>query len=478
MRRIGAAFRDWLLSTVGFIVLAAVVVIVGTAVANALVITQSEERLVERMEQRVVTQARTTAATLRLLDEDSQRAALESPGLGDPGQAILIVSSDGVEVTVAAGPAFEPEPLPVLPGHAELRASIGEPLEVNQPIEFRIAVGAIDDRRLLVVAESTSEIDRTLDDLTRIILLAGATTLAAVVAFTSLIIVLARRSITDSIAVAEAIAAGNLDARTDHRASTRDTRRLAAAIDEMSAALREEAVARNASEERLRGFVANASHELRTPLTTIRAYGELLRRGQLGPAEGRERALDRIESESTRMVHIIDGLLDLALLDREPLGTSSTVDVGAIAQDAVDDARVTAPGREVVLDREAEAFVEGDELRLRQAIGNLVTNARVHGEGRITVVVTSTDEHVVVSVTDEGPGMTAREAAQAFDRFWRADRSRSRQTGGSGLGLSVVAAVVEAHGGSVELATDPGVGSTFTVRLPAMRASRSGAGRE
>ena len=465
--------RDRLFSTTGFVVVVGLVVVVGVALANAIVITQTEERLTERLDDRIIIQARTTAAALRLVDEAEQPVVLEATALGGREQAVAVVTrSDAGEVVVPSGPAFDPDPEPVLPGFAMLEGRLGEVFGIDEPVGYRVGAVAIDDNRVLVVAERTSEIEHTIDDLAAIITLAGLTALTAILAVAALVIVLARRPITESIAVAEAIAAGNLDARVDHRATTHDTRRLTSALNRMVDALRSEAAGRNAADARVRGFVAVASHELRTPLTSIRAYVELLRQGMVTDQADRVRALERVSSESARMSKIIDGLLDLALLDQEASLDLLPVDLAAIAADVVDDARAASPDRTFVLDAPPEPpVVLGDELRLRQVVGNLVTNARIHGAGTVLVRLTADDDEVKLAVADEGAGLTPEEAASAFERFWRSDRSRRLASGGTGLGLAVVAAIVGAHGGSVGVAHEIESGAAFVVTLPAHQAA-------
>jgi two-component system OmpR family sensor kinase len=231
-----------------------------------------------------------------------------------------------------------------------------------------------------------------------------------------------------------------------------------------------------ASEERMRRFVADASHELRTPLTSIRGFAELYRQGAVGSPAETARLMQRIESEGARMGVLVEDLLQLARVDQQRPLSLTPVDLAEIAGDAVHDARALQPDRPIALhldDSLTEVpVVLGDEARLRQVVGNLVSNALVHTPRTAPVTVrigedtSAGGDRVVVRVADEGPGMAPEDAARVFERFYRADASRSRVAGGTGLGLSIVRALVAAHGGDVSLDTAPGRGAAFTVRLP------------
>jgi two-component system OmpR family sensor kinase len=231
--------------------------------------------------------------------------------------------------------------------------------------------------------------------------------------------------------------------------------------------------ARQASETRVRQFVADASHELRTPLAAIRGYAELTRRGGDPVPPDTAHALRRIESESTRMTTLVDDLLLLARLDSgRPLAVEP-VDLAALAVDAVSDAHAAGPEHRWRLDVPGRAVcVPGDPARLQQILANLLTNARTHtppGTTVVTRLAVAGDGAALLTVVDDGPGIPAALQAEVFERFVRGDTSRSRAAGSSGLGLAIVAAVVEAHHGTVTVASRPGH-TAFAVRLPALTA--------
>jgi two-component system OmpR family sensor kinase len=220
------------------------------------------------------------------------------------------------------------------------------------------------------------------------------------------------------------------------------------------------------SEARMRRFAADASHELRTPLTAIRGFAELYRQG----GGDSDHVIGRIEHHATRMSLLVEDLLLLARLDQQRPLEHAPVDLLALAADVVQDAGATADDRPVRLRSLAEQppVVFGDELRLRQVVGNLLSNALVHTPPgtAVTVTVDVRDGSAVLAVADTGPGLAPEDAARVFERFFRTDPARSRVQGGSGLGLSIVQALVHAHGGDIRLDTAPGQGARFEVRLP------------
>ena len=232
-----------------------------------------------------------------------------------------------------------------------------------------------------------------------------------------------------------------------------------------------EAVAR--SEDRLRRFAADASHELRTPLTSIRGYAELYQAGGLADPAALDAAMGRIGSESRRMSSLVEDLLLLARLDQGRPVRQEPVNLSRIVEDAVSDERALDPGREVGSSIEPGVVVAGDDDRLRQVVANLLANARIHAGGGTPVeVVLRTvpaedvaDAAAEVLVVDHGPGIDPADATTVFDRFYRADPARSRERGGFGLGLAIVASIVQAHGGRVWHEATPGGGATFAVRL-------------
>jgi signal transduction histidine kinase len=240
--------------------------------------------------------------------------------------------------------------------------------------------------------------------------------------------------------------------------------RLGIALNAMLDRLEGAFTQRQASEDRLRRFLADASHELRTPLASIRGYAELYRMGAARSPEDLEKAMRRIEDEAARMGVLVEDLLTLARLDEIAEAPHTAVDVAALAGDAVEDARVVAPERSIALSVDGRAVVQGDAHQLRQVLGNLLRNALVHTPAgtAIEVGVGMGDGWVRVDVRDHGPGLPAGDPAALFERFWRAEGGRERGKAGAGLGL----AIVDAHGGTVSAADAVGGGAVFSVVLP------------
>jgi len=290
------------------------------------------------------------------------------------------------------------------------------------------------------------------------------------------------RPLEEIEATAEAIAAGDLSRRVPDRDPRTEVGRLGRALNGMLTQIEaafhsraaSEARARE-SEERMRRFVADASHELRTPLTSIRGFAELYRQGAAPDPSDVARLMRRIEDESARMGLLVEDLLLLARLDQQRQLERHPVDLLTLAVDAVHDARVVAPARAVDLDvvgTDHAPMVTGDEPRLRQVVGNLVGNALTHTPPRSPVTVRvgtmSYDgaDWALLEVADAGSGLAPEDVERVFERFYRADASRTRAHGGAGLGLSIVAALVAAHGGAVDVESQAGRGASFRVRLP------------
>jgi Signal transduction histidine kinase len=310
-----------------------------------------------------------------------------------------------------------------------------------------------------------------LSTLSQLLLLEASISVAVVAATAILALFIIRiglRPLQRMGAVAQDIAAGDLTRRVEPATRQTEIGRLGLALNGMLSQIEAAFAERSASNDRLRRVIADASHELRTPLTSIRGYAEMLRRGAAESPRDSEAARRRIEEESIRMTGLVDDLLLLARLDQGRPLDKAAVDLRTIATDAVADARVVAPQRQISLSSNGPVIVTGDDTRLRQVLGNLVRNALVHTPQQTPIEVeVATHDHVGrVSVADHGPGLAADDVERIFEPFYRADPSRSRDRGGAGLGLSIVSAVVTAHGGHVKVSQTEGGGATFEVELP------------
>jgi two-component system OmpR family sensor kinase len=351
-----------------------------------------------------------------------------------------------------------------------------------------------DDRRWRVLARDAPDggtvvvavaLDGVEDTASQLLVISAAVGLLALAGAGVLAWLAVRRSLRPLVTVeatAESIAAGDLSVRVPYADPRTEVGSLAASFNAMvdrfesaySAQQRSEAEAR-ASEDRMRRFVADASHELRTPLTSIRGFAELFRQGAAAEPEQLARVMRRIEDEAARMGLLVEDLLLLARLDQARPLEQRPVDLLAVASDVVSAAAAVHAGHHLVRLHAPRGtrppVVLGDDARLHQVVSNLVGNAVAHTPAgtNVDVRLDAGSGWVTVAVADDGPGMAPDVAARVFERFFRADSSRTRSAAspGSGLGLSIVAALVAAHGGTVDAQSDPGEGSTFTVRLPA-----------
>jgi two-component system OmpR family sensor kinase len=333
---------------------------------------------------------------------------------------------------------------------------------------FRMLAVRAPDGSISVVGLSLQDVDATMSRLRLVLVVAVAMVIAILGLVVFWVLRLGVRPIKRMTATAGVIAGGDLSQRVPEERPGTEAAELGGALNSMMTRIEEAFAERSASEARLRRFVADASHELRTPVTTIRGYAELYRHGGLGDAADLDQAMRRTEQESLRMASLVDDLLLLARLDEGRPLARDAVDLGVLGVDAAADARAVAPDRVVSAEVTAGVTVDGDEDRLRQVLGNLVGNALVHTPDgtAVSVRVQDGEGRAVVEVHDDGPGMSEEVAARAFERFSRADVSRSRGGGGAGLGLAIVQAIVVAHGGTVRLSSRPGAGTTVRVELP------------
>jgi two-component system OmpR family sensor kinase len=329
---------------------------------------------------------------------------------------------------------------------------------------------------VIVTGLSMANIDATL---MRMLAIFGIVTVIALVAATTAGVIIIRRALAPLRRVAQTatkvaglpLARGEVELpvrvrEADANPST-EVGQLGAALNQMLDHIAAALSARQASETRVRQFVADASHELRTPLAAIRGYTELTQR--MGDdREAVAQAMSRVASETERMTRLVEDLLLLARLDSGRPLEREPVDLSRLAVDAVSDAHVAGPDHQWELDLPEEpVVVTGDAARLHQVLTNLLANARIHtGAGTVVTTRLGTEgSHTVLQVIDNGPGIPAALQSEVFERFARGDSSRSRKGGSTGLGLAIVSAVVKAHDGTIVVDSAPGR-TEFTVRLP------------
>ncbi|MBT2235239.1 cell wall metabolism sensor histidine kinase WalK [Nonomuraea sp. NEAU-A123] len=320
----------------------------------------------------------------------------------------------------------------------------------------------------VVFAQSLAEIEATRASLSAIAFAVSALVLLLLGLAADAVVRLGLRPLTRMERTAGQIAMGDFASRVPAPDPHTEPGRLGTAMNVMLDRVEYEIAARTDSESRMRRFLADASHELRTPLTSVRGFAELYRRGGGDEPE----LMRRIEEEADRMGVLVNDLLTLAQLDQERPMDHHPVDLLEVAADTIRDARVRVPGRQVKLSglggTLAPVSVMGDEARLRQVAANLVGNALVHTpqDASVTVSVGTSRGMAVFEVADTGPGVPRQHVPHVFDRLYRVGQGRSRTDGGAGLGLAIVAAIVRAHGGKIELDSAPGQGATFRVLLP------------
>jgi two-component system, OmpR family, sensor kinase len=424
-------------------------------------------------------------------------------GQGLPSDYYVRVISESGEVksnrTDAAVTRYGIPNLPAMT-YDEAAASKGKPFTVSSSsitseteswrvVALTARVNATGERAVVYVALPMVGLDKTVSILTRTLVLSGLgiVLLGGLTAW-----VLVERSLRSLRSVehtAAQIAAGDLAQRVPEAPPGTEMGSLAASLNAMLTQIERAFAAQEASEVRMRQFVSDASHELRTPLATIRGYGELYRLGALDTTDKVDDTMFRIEDAARRMGKLVNDLLVLARLDEGRPVAREDVDLAELARDSAQDLHALDPTREVAVvpiaagggddapdpDDPAEQVpdtlvVEGDADRLRQVLTNLIGNVARHTPSgtpaEIALGVRKDDGVAVLEVRDHGPGLTEEQGSRIFERFYRADSSRTRESGGSGLGMAIVAAIVGTHGGHIEVAPTAGGGLTVRLTLP------------
>jgi two-component system OmpR family sensor kinase len=323
----------------------------------------------------------------------------------------------------------------------------------------------------IVVGQSLNDLENTLARLQFLFVLIGMILLALIAIAARAVVKIGLNPLASVEDTAERIAGGDLSARLPDAKPGTEVGRLVSSLNSMLSRIEESFAARTESENKLRRFVADASHELRTPITAIRGFSELHRQGAVAEGAPTKELIGRIENESKRMGSLVEDLLLLARLDQSREMESKPVDLAKVVGDAVISARAAGPDHPVIFDSpNGEFYTLGDVDRIHQVVANLLANARTHTPSGtpITVSISQNKDGIKIAVADSGPGLSEEVQAKIFERFYRADSSRKRTDGeGSGLGLSIVDAVMRAHGGTVSVESKLGVGATFTLFFPA-----------
>lgn len=395
----------------------------------------------------------------------AQLSALISPILG-----MTVIGPDG-RVTAQAGDGVPGAINGLTAGRLDQVVTIKEDPSVPDLIALRIPTSGLtvktsegEATASAVILTVRTDIDRsTVTDFVSSQATIVGITLVLAFATALLILKFGLRPLGRMANAADAIASGAREERLPTYGDHSETDRLATAVN---AAFDAQARA----EDNIRAFAADASHELRTPLATISGWLDLYHQGGLSTPADLDRALERVDGEVGRMRLLVEELSLLARLDAGRPLEAQRVDLRRLATDVVEDARVVAPDRTIHLHADGPVHVRGDAPRLQQVLNNLVGNAVQHTPAGtpIDVSLESSGGEAVIRVADQGPGIAQQDLSRVFDRFWRAEASRSRALGGSGLGLAIVQAVVHAHHGTVSITSHTGSGTAVTVTLPAL----------
>ena len=407
---------------------------------------------------------------------DATRPSNDLPNRYQPVAMVLVTDSGRQMVVSTAGFTRSPESPPALPSTLPTGNTVVTVPSEDGSTRYRLIAGAMrfaieqPDSTMIhgsvVIAAPLTEVDSVRDDL--IVIMIATVVVIAGLSITAGWWITRRglRPVEDMIATAAAIADGDLTRRA--RPDRTEMGRLATALNAMVSKLVHAIHDREQGQVRLRRFIADASHELRTPLSTVSGYTQLYHAGGAPPGAALDRAMDRIDAENQRMSRLVEDLLLLARLDENVAPVTEPCDLSGLARDCAEDAATVDPDHRVITRITPAVTVYGDEFRLRQVVSNLLTNARQHTPPGTDITVGVSLDHgwALLSVSDTGPGIAPEHQGRVFDRLYRVDESRSRATGGSGLGLSIVASIVAMHGGRVRLDSTPGVGTTIHVALP------------
>ena len=382
------------------------------------------------------------------------------------GGDLYIALLDGGERPRGPGPRF-PDPAPPTGTPVTVPAN-----DSASSAKYRLTTARLADGRTAVAAVDTAATEAAVR---RAVLVVVTVQLLADVVLAVLGVLVVRRSLRPlehAARTADRIATGDFAPRlVEARVAPRtEVGRLSGALNRMLDQIHAALAARDASEERLRQFVADASHELRTPLQSIRGYGELYQRGALPGTEDVDEAMDRMLAEVHRMTRLVESLLLLARFDEDDPDDLEPVDLSRVVTESCRDAAAVEPARPWTVTVAPDVTVHGDEAQLRGVVANLLANVRMHTppEAACAVELSVAEKQAVLRVRDRGPGIPADAVPHVFDRFYRADRSRSRARGGSGLGLSIVAAVADLHGGTVRVESPADGGTLVEVTLPVL----------
>ncbi len=400
------------------------------------------------------------------LTVDPNRPPVKSP------QALVIVDVQERTVTgQASGFTDDLDPLPNIEAFAALvaKGEISTIAAEDGSLNYRAFAWVTDTEEIGVWAVPLNEIDAAISDLIRTFAVTAFVVAILGALATWFAVRRELRPVDQMIDTATAIAGGDLTQRVEVADSSVELGRLGTALNEMLGQIESAIVQEQNAKERLTNFVADASHELRTPIAAVLGYAELYRRGALVESKDIDNAMRRIGTETSRMERLVSDLLLLARLDRPHALEPVSVNLADVVRDAATNSEAISADYPITIESDDSVRVMGDEQRLTQVVANLLANARVHTPKGTSVTVSLRQEadQVILDVVDDGPGLPDDDSEKLFERFYRIDSSRSRETGGAGLGLAIVAAIVAAHKGTIEAKNQDGHGARVTITLPA-----------
>jgi len=374
--------------------------------------------------------------------------------------------TDGGELTLLTEPVGTFEQLPA---STDLEKARVRGIDIDGKMPYRIRSFQLPDGEYLLIATSLRDVRENHSKNIQTLL---AFMLIAVVLGVLLILFFIRRDISKiEVLVDSATKISEGDSLVQIQSSSGDSEvdRLTVALNKMVTSLQHALNVEKESASRMQEFLGDASHELRTPLTVIKGYVELLSKAQLVDPEQSARAYSRLTSEIERMEILIRDLLLLAELGQKTPEFSEEVNLSELVLTQVNDLKILDPNRVVDYSIGGEIYLNGSRLHLQQMLANAFGNIRRHtpSDAPVQISLTSTSGKIHLAIGDGGPGLPTRAYVEGRQHFQRFDKSRSRDTGGSGLGMSIMSGIISEHGGSIELGVSKLGGLLLEITLPA-----------